>query len=464
MSGMPRFTRPLCAALALSWGLVDAPGLSLAAAPEAWPGPPSARSTTSDSAVRGLRLGTTRRRGSGYVADLEGGATAELTLDAHLQETAGEIFDHFRIPYGAAVVVSIPDGRVLALAGRSAVSPELGPEALSLQAWAPAASIFKLVSATALVADAGLDAASRTCYHGGVSALRLDNLVDNPRMDRSCGSLGYGIGKSKNAILAKLAVEHLKPEQLAGMGRAFAFGETIAFELPIEPSHLDVPADDQLEFARTAAGFWHSTLSAMHGALLAATIANRGEMPVPRLIDRIVGVDGRGHEPPPSPATRTVMAPSVARQVGQMMELTTEMGTARAAFHDRRGHPLLSVAVAGKTGTLSATTDKGQLEYSWFVGYAPTERPQIAFAVVLGNPTSWRIKATYVGRRLVEEYSRIERVSRLASKFAPATKVGRTIARTSSPGGASRPACPAGTDAKLLTASRSLTGALHSSD
>ena len=66
--------------------------------------------------------------------------------------------------------------------------------------------------------------------------------------------------------------------------------------------------------------------------------------------------------------------------------------------------PLLSVAVAGKTGTLSAVTDKGFLRYSWFIGYAPADHPQIAFAVVLGKGASKRIKATYLGRRLVEEY------------------------------------------------------------
>jgi len=80
------------------------------------------------------------------------------------------------------------------------------------------------------------------------------------------------------------------------------------------------------------------------------------------------------------------------------------MGTAKGAFHDRKGHALLPVSVAGKTGTLSAQTDKGYLGYSWFVGFAPADHPKIAFAVVIGNQASWRIKAAYVGRRLVEEY------------------------------------------------------------
>jgi cell division protein FtsI/penicillin-binding protein 2 len=94
-----------------------------------------------------------------------------------------------------------------------------------------------------------------------------------------------------------------------------------------------------------------------------------------------------------------------------MMELTTRIGTAKATFHDRRGRRVLPVDVAGKTGTLSAETDRGYVGYSWFVGYAPAERPAIAFAVVLGNNPNWRIKATYVGRQIVSEY--------LASKPAP---------------------------------------------
>jgi cell division protein FtsI/penicillin-binding protein 2 len=173
--------------------------------------------------------------------------------------------------------------------------------------------------------------------------------------------------------------------------------------VPVEPSHIDVPVGDKLEFARTAAGFWHSTLSPLHGALLAATVANHGEMPAPRLIERATGSEGQPIALPVIAGHR-VMSPAVAEEVGHMMELTTRIGTARATFNDRKGRPLLPVSVAGKTGTLSAETDKGYLGYSWFVGYAPADHPQIAFAVVLGNHASWRIKATYVGRRLVSEY------------------------------------------------------------
>jgi peptidoglycan glycosyltransferase len=93
------------------------------------------------------------------------------------------------------------------------------------------------------------------------------------------------------------------------------------------------------------------------------------------------------------------------------------MGTARTGFHDRRGRPYLPVDVAGKTGSLSYRGQPNDpplpaddlpggphLAYSWFIGYAPADHPRIAFAVVIGNSAVWRIKATFVARRLVAEY------------------------------------------------------------
>lgn len=363
---------------------------------------------------------TIRLAGRHYVADLTDGGHAELTLDPRLQISTDEVLRAFQIPYGGAVVVSIPDGRVLAMVGRSAADPRLGPADLALRPWAPAASVFKVVSATALV-ESGLSGATRTCYHGGVSAVLPDNLIDIPAIDHRCDTLAFGVGKSQNAIIAKLVSRNLTSDGLLREGRSFGFDETIPFDLPIEASHLDVPAD-RLEFARASAGFWHSTLSPMHGALLAATIANRGDMPAPTLIDS--AVDGAGHPVQlPVAAPRHVANAAAASEVGRMMELTTRIGTAKATFRNKRGQRYLPVEVAGKTGTLAAETDRGPIGYSWFVGYAPAEHPTIAFAVVLGNSPTWRIKATYVGRHIVTEYlagKAAERADRAGTRLVAA--------------------------------------------
>jgi cell division protein FtsI/penicillin-binding protein 2 len=372
-------------------------------------------------------LETMTTRGGRIVADLEGGGLAELTLDPALQAAVEEPFATFQIPYGAAVAISIPDGRVLALAGKSTIDPSLGPTELALRPWAPAASVFKIVAASALVEKADLTGNTKVCYHGGVSSITEDNLIDIPQLDRSCASLGYAIGKSQNAIVAKLVAHHLTASGLAHVASAFGFGQPIPFEVPVEPSNVEIPSTN-LEFARTAAGFWHSSLSALHGALIAATIANHGKMPAPRLIAK--ALDGQGHAIVlERRAARRVVDARVADEIGRMMQLTTTMGTAKHGFHDRHGHAYLPVTVAGKTGTLNfrggpqdpplpggaLLPDQRGLGYNWFVGYAPADKPRIAFAVVVGNPQAWRIKATFVARRLI--------AASLASEAA-----GRTVA------------------------------------
>jgi cell division protein FtsI/penicillin-binding protein 2 len=164
--------------------------------------------------------------------------------------------------------------------------------------------------------------------------------------------------------------------------------------------------------------------------MIAAAVASGGEMPSPRLIDRAVGADGRPL-PLPRPHARRVMAPEVAREVGRMMVLTTTVGTARSTFRDRRGRRVLAVDVAGKTGSLSyrgqegdpvlpvawppahaaaATAERSRkdddshLGYSWFVGYAPVDKPTVAFAVLIGNRALWHIKAPFLARLLVSEH------------------------------------------------------------
>jgi penicillin-binding protein A len=64
------------------------------------------------------------------------------------------------------------------------------------------------------------------------------------------------------------------------------------------------------------------------------------------------------------------------------------------------------VKVAGKTGTLSrkpAADAPAELEYSWFVGYAPAEKPQFSVAVVLGNTDLWWLKSHTAARMILRD-------------------------------------------------------------
>jgi cell division protein FtsI/penicillin-binding protein 2 len=348
---------------------------------------------------RQLDWSRVREDGAGFVQVLKDGGHVELTLDPRLQRAAEHVLSATAAKESAAVLLSVDDGRVLALAGRD--RGEEGNRAeLALKAWAPAASVFKLVTTAALVSS-GVEPDARVCYHDGVHSVEASNLSAHPRWDRDCKTLSFGLAKSQNAIIARLAHDHLSPSLLERAAHAFGFGAPLPFELKTAPSEVHVP-EAALAFARTAAGFWNTTLSPLHGAFLAATLARGGVTPPLRIVDQVVDRDGVALRPTGAPERR-VVAETVARDVARMMVGTTEFGTARLGFHDRRGRPLLpGVAVAGKTGSL----DKHDpyTAYSWFVGFAPAERPEVAVAILLANGDAGQKRASHVAAELLADY------------------------------------------------------------
>ncbi len=346
-----------------------------------------------------------------YEVDLGDGRRAELTLDPTLQSAARKTMRDYQIPYAAAVVMST-DGRVLALVGESQLEPALSDTDLTTRAWAPAASVFKLVTGAALL-DAGVSADTKVCYHGGGSGIAEEHLRDDARRDRDCNSLAFGIGKSQNAIMGKLAARNLEPAALAELAEKLGWNQPLPFALPVTPSAARIPSEPGLPFARVAAGFWRTELSVLHGALLAETFANGGVRMAPRLVERVVrpgqGPDGADVvELPVGAAPRRVLAETTAREVGRMMVGTTTFGTARASFTapGPAQTALLGYPVAGKTGSLSdvRTLPDGTqqtINYNWFVGFAPADNPRIAIAVLVGNQPVWRVKAHTVAKGLI---------------------------------------------------------------
>jgi len=372
-----------------------APTASIAAAL-----PHAGRARAAEPWRRQLEWSRVRADADGYVQVLRDGGRVELTLDPELQRRAERVLAGAPSRYASAVLLSVDDGRLLAMAGHSTAEPRKSAMDLATTPWAPAASVFKLVTATALV-EAGLSSETRVCYHDGVHSVEASNLTPHPKWDSACASLGYGVAKSQNAIIARLAHDHLDAGALERTARAFGFGAPIPFELPVAPSEVTVPSHDPLHFARVAAGFWQTTLSPLHGAYLAATLARGGVTPPLRLVDRVVERDG-SEARPVAAAERRVVSAEAARAVARMMVGTTQFGTARLGFHDRQGRPLLPVEVAGKTGSLNRADPF--LSYSWFVGFAPAERPEVAVAVLLGNGQNGSRRAHQVAAELLSSY------------------------------------------------------------
>lgn len=345
-------------------------------------------------------LARARLEGTQWVAHDASDRRIELTLSPRLQERAERLFRQYRVPHGGFAAIEPSSGRVLAYVSYSSEASD-GHDIVR-DASPPAASVFKLVTASALV-EAGVAPSERVCYSGGSSRLDMVNLQDNPRRDSACARLDEALGRSINSIFAKLADRHLDAGRLLRYARAFGFGRALHGELVPPPSPVEVPGD-RLEFARTAAGFWHTHMSPLHAALIAATVANAGAMPQPYVVERVLSAGGKlllSH--PGRGGSRRVIKASTARTVGRMMQRTVREGTSRSAFVDERGRPVLpGIDVAGKTGSLSE--NHPYRAYSWWVGFAPADKPRIALAALVVNKPVWRIKSSYVARELLREY------------------------------------------------------------
>lgn len=322
-----------------------------------------------------------------------------LSLDPYLQERVEALLKSYKVPYGAVVAIEPSSGRVLAYVSYSSADSDAGD--LALDPGPPAASVFKVVTSAALL-DQGVEPERRVCYGGGASRLMQADLEDNPNRDRSCATFEGALGSSVNAVFAKLADRHLNAQILERYASAFGFGQALPFDAHTAPSSIEVPAD-RLEFARTAAGFWHSHLSPLHGALMAAAIANGGAMQEAYIVDRVLDASGNVVEQRRGALFRQVITARIAKTLARMMVSTTERGTSRRAFHDERGLPFLPrVEVAGKTGTL--TGQNPYRAYSWWIGFAPVDTPKIALAALVVNKPVWRIKASFVARETLRQY------------------------------------------------------------
>jgi penicillin-binding protein A len=296
------------------------------------------------------------------------------TRDPKLEAALRTILQQGQTPYGAVVVMEAATGRIVAIAEHSTRG---SAESLALRPIAPAASVFKVVTTSALL-EAGVPADEKVCFHGGKTRMS-PKLLQDSRRDNTCVTLGDVIPKSANVAAAKLATLHLTPEQLRDHARRWGFGQTLGIK-GLQPSTARIP-DEAFAFAEAAAGFGDVKLSAMHGAVLAAVVANGGQLVTP--------TTSLEHAPQ---HTRVIDA-TAARALRRMMTETVSSGTGRRAF--RQG-PALGVSAAGKTGSL--TDYSTGLDSSWFVGFAPADAPEYVVSAVVVNTAKWHIKAPWLAK------------------------------------------------------------------
>jgi penicillin-binding protein A len=326
---------------------------------------------------------TTTTHESGGAPKLNGAA-----VDPALQKVALRLLEETKAHEGAIVLSDVRTGRVLVWASRGSATRDFVREP-----FAPSASLFKVVTAAALLESGKVTPRTKQCWSGGERRIEKEDLVDDRSRDDRCATFGEALGHSINLVFARLALKHLTPDALRDTAAELGIGSEIPIDIRVPRSALTIKEDD-LGFARSAAGFWNGHLSPLSALFVMQTIANRGE--------RV-----RLHLLASTPALREdvgmAMSPETADTLTRMLEVTTRQGTSAKVFGTTEAHKRFAFGrVAGKTGTLVGSSPRRM--YSWFAGFAPSRKPEVAISVMLGNDVHWWKKANEVGRELLEAY------------------------------------------------------------
>ncbi|NUP04821.1 MAG: penicillin-binding protein [Polyangiaceae bacterium] len=318
-----------------------------------------------------------------------------VTVDPAFQRTVDQILDSSKTPSGAIVVSDVKTGRILAWASR-------GNEGdLVRKAKYPGASLFKVVTAAALLESEKVHLGDTVCFHGGESKLLEEDIKPGCRSQDARVKFELALGKSLNVVFGRLAVQHLDDDTLSKMASSFGIGAPPPLDLPADKTSIRIP-EEGLGLARAAAGFGDAKMSPLAALDMMTTIANGGERIRLHVTGRPDGV--------PRVSLGRVLEKETARDLVRMLEATTRSGTSAKAFAAKEDRPHISVA--GKTGTLLYQNPKRLV--SWFAGFAPSRDPEIAVAVLLANDEKWWRKGNEVARDVIDAWVRHK--SKAASK------------------------------------------------
>jgi cell division protein FtsI/penicillin-binding protein 2 len=320
---------------------------------------------------------------------------ALLTPDVGLQSEIQSIINDVKAPHMAIVALDPKTGKILAIGGKSVSVPDITTHHLF-----PAASLFKIVTAAASYYTKNTTADSLVSFRGGNYTLNKYNYSPNARADRRKMTVGEAMAKSVNPVFGRLALELPSPAVLRDFALMFQFGTPLNTDFTLPQSEVFIPSD-AFNLSRTGAGFGAVTISPIHAAALMAAIANKGTLPIPHLIEKIVDADGNSIPIAPRPS-KQIIDTEIASALIEMMSQTTKIGTAKGPFASRKKNPGFAFEVISKTGTLQGKTPKGLTK--WFIAAAPASNPQLALAAVVVDAKYTRETPTYLGRRVFDYF------------------------------------------------------------
>jgi cell division protein FtsI/penicillin-binding protein 2 len=303
------------------------------------------------------------------------------------------------------VIMDPSTGRIHALAGFDKTGMNGNP---CFDSRFPAASIFKIVTAVAGIEKCGFRTGSGFTFNGGKYTLYKSQLNDRKNRYSTKISFKNSFAQSVNPVFGKIGANYLGKESLEEYGEGFGFNRAIDFEVPLEPSHLNV-MDQAYQLAEVASGFNRDTvMSPLHGALLSAAIVNDGSLVEPTMVDRITDDSGNILYRSEPKIIGYAATPSASKAVGDMMIETVRSGTSKRAFRGAGRDSILSqLDIGGKTGSIGSRKI-ANVRYDWFVGFAKEKKggEKIVVSALVAHEKYIGKKAVYYARMAITEYFR----------------------------------------------------------
>ena len=366
-------------------------------------------------------------------ADLQ--KKTEEALESTIQSIQGMVSDRYEKPEeGAAVVLNVKTGEVLAMASYPNYDPSLFIGGISSTNWnnylndsrhvlinkaiadksAPG-STFKMVTAIAGIESGAIDTKTRINDTGRYTYYKdyqpycwlksghgWQNITQ--AIEHSCNYFFYETGRRAGI------------DEIVRVAKSFGLGSKTGIELPEEISGTLASPETESEWTggktiQAAIGQLNNDFTPLQMAKYTAMIANGGKNidvtivksiknsngtevsrnEIDNYVKEKLGVDNN------SGSDLTISEDDLnAIKEGMKGVTSDEGGTAHSAFAN------FNIEVGGKTG--SASTRNGNAN-AWFVGFAPFDNPEIAIAVYVKNgqhgnytaPVAREIFAQYLG-------------------------------------------------------------------
>jgi penicillin-binding protein 2 len=362
-----------------------------------------------------------RQMGESWVErEPDHGEPLVLTIDMELQR---ELMEAMKGETGAGVFMNPTTGEVLAIASSPAFDPNRFADGISHEDWgsitedssrplhdraiasfyAPG-STFKVVMAVAGLETGTITAEERRYCNGSTTIYGRRRLCWK-RGGHGWVNMHQALAESCNVYFYHLGKE-LGIDAITAYSRMFGIGSPTGIDLPGEESGI-LPSSEWKQRVQREQWYPGDTISVAIGqgllavtptqmATLISAVATGGEMVQPRLL-----MNG-------SSGSRTLdISKSTMDIVREALRLAVTEGTGRAATGGK-------FTVAGKTGTAqvykhsagidSAKLPKEERDHAWFVGYAPADDPEIAFAVIIEHGGHGGTAAAPVVRRVLEVF------------------------------------------------------------